>query len=217
VAAHFHVIGRQTEILEREVAHRTQELREANKKLHDLSMEDALLGIGNRRAMEIDLEFTHETARRYQRPYAVVLLDVDHFKLYNDYYGHIAGDEALKQIATFLKNSIRKSDRIYRYGGEEILILLFETLPDGAQALGQRLIDGLSELEISHETQPLKVVTLSGGISGPDEAAADESWHDVVQRADCALLGAKAGGRNRIVSLYLTDFPSLSEPAAMPL
>ncbi len=217
VAAHFRVIEGQRYILERAVAHRTQELLEVNKKLQELSMEDPLLKIGNRRAMEVDLEHTHAAAQRYQRPYAIILLDVDHFKLYNEYYGHVAGDEVLKELGTFLRNTIRKTDRIYRYGGEEILILLPETLPEGAQALGQRILDELVKQGIPHETQPLKVLTLSGGISGPDPTAVNEPWYEVVQRADCALFAAKTGGRNRIFSLYLTDVVSHPEPAALPL
>ena len=217
VAAHFRVIEAQRELLERAVAHRTTELLEVNKKLQELSLEDPLLKIGNRRAMEVDLEHTHAAAQRYQRPYAITLLDVDHFKLYNDYYGHVAGDEVLKQLGLFLKSAVRKTDRIYRYGGEEILILLAETLPDGALALGQRLIDGLAEKRIPHELHPLKVVTMSGGISGFDQAAPDEPWFDVVQRADCALFGAKTGGRNRIDSLYLPESVTGPETTAMAL
>ncbi|HUK41048.1 MAG TPA: GGDEF domain-containing protein [Candidatus Acidoferrales bacterium] len=217
VAAHFRVIETQRDLLERAVAHRTNELLEVNKKLQELSLEDPLLKIGNRRAMEVDLEHTHASAQRYRRPYAITLLDVDHFKLFNDYYGHVAGDEILKQLAVFLKSAVRKTDRIYRYGGEEILILLPETSPAGAQALGQRLVDGLAELRIPHELHPLKIVTMSGGISGFDEAATDEPWFDVVQRADCALFGAKTGGRNRIASLYLTESVSAPETAGIAL
>jgi len=217
VAAHFQVIETQRDLLERAVAHRTNELLEVNKKLQELSLEDPLLKIGNRRAMEVDLGHTHASAQRYQRPYAITLLDVDHFKLYNDYYGHVAGDEVLKQLGLFLKSAVRKTDRIYRYGGEEILILLPETLPDGALVLGQRLIDGLAEKRIPHDLHPLKVVTMSGGISGFDQAAPDEPWFDVVQRADCALFGAKTGGRNRIASLYLTESVSVPETTGMAL
>ena len=217
VAAHFRVIETQRDLLERAVAHRTHELLEVNKKLQELSLEDPLLKIGNRRAMEVDLEHTHAAAQRYMRPYAITLLDVDHFKLYNDYYGHVAGDEVLKQLALFLKSVVRKTDRLYRYGGEEILILLPETLPDGAQTLGQRLIDGLAEKRIPHELHPLKVVTMSGGITGFDQAAPNETWFEVVQRADCALFGAKTGGRNRVASLYLNDPVSGREMTAMAL
>ena len=214
VTAHFRVVEAQREILERSVAERTRELLQVNKRLQELSLEDSLLKIGNRRAMEIDLEHTHETARRYQRPYGIILLDVDHFKLYNDYYGHLAGDEILKQLGAFIKATVRKSDRIYRYGGEEILILLPETSPGGAQSLGQRILDELVKQRIPHENQPLKVLTLSAGVSGPDLDAASEPWHEVVQRADCALFAAKTSGRNRVVSLYLTDVNESEKAAA---
>jgi len=217
VAAHFRVTESQRELLERAVAHRTTELLEVNKKLQELSLEDPMLKISNRRAMEVDLQHTHASAQRYQRPYAIALLDVDHFKLYNDYYGHVAGDEVLKQLALFLKSVVRKTDRVYRYGGEEILLLLPETLPDGALALGQRLIKGLAEKRIPHELHPLKVVTMSGGISGFDQEASDEPWFDVVQRADCALFGAKTRGRNQIASLYLTESVSRPETTALAL
>jgi diguanylate cyclase (GGDEF)-like protein len=214
VTAHFRVVETQRDMLERAVAERTTDLVEFNKKLQELSLEDPLLKIGNRRAMEVDLEHTHASAIRYQRPYAVILLDVDHFKHYNDYYGHVAGDEVLKTLGAFLKQRIRKSDRIYRYGGEEILILLAETLPEGAQALGQRILDELVKESIPHEDEPLGVLTLSGGISGPDPAAPEEPWYEVVQRADCALFAAKTGGRNRIFSLYLSDSDQCQSPTA---
>ncbi len=106
VAAHFRLVEMQSRILERNVTSRLFELEEANKKLLELSLEDGLLNIGNRRAMEADLDHTHAATLRYQRMYALVLFDVDHFKLYNDHYGHRAGDETLKQISGFLKSSI---------------------------------------------------------------------------------------------------------------
>ncbi|MBM4264002.1 MAG: diguanylate cyclase [Deltaproteobacteria bacterium] len=215
VSAHFRVLETQTEILERAVANRTQELMDVNRKLREMSLEDPLLKIGNRRSMEVDLNFTHASALRYQRPYAVVLFDVDHFKLYNDHYGHVAGDEALKEVAGLLKESVRKTDRVYRYGGEELLVLLPETSREGAKTLAHRMIYGVMDKKIAHEKHPLKVVTISGGLSGPDEAAGQEPWHDVVQRADCALYKAKGSGRNRVVSLFYSDLLREQEPARL--
>ena len=212
VATHVRIMETQRENLERAVADRTQELLESNAKLQELSLEDPLLKIGNRRAMEVDLEHTHAAAHRYQRPYSIILIDVDHFKLYNEYYGHLAGDKVLKELATYMKNMIRKSDRIYRYGGEEILVLLPETLPDGAQMMAQRILDEVVMKAIPHETEPLKVLTLSGGISGPEPAAPDEPWYEVVQRADCALFAAKTAGRNRVFSLYVSDSDAYRMP-----
>jgi diguanylate cyclase (GGDEF)-like protein len=208
VTAHFHLIDKHTEILEREVATRTEQLLEANKKLRDLSMEDALLRIGNRRAMEVDLQHTHSSATRYRRPYAVILFDVDHFKLYNDHYGHGAGDEALKQVSGVLKEAVRKSDRVYRYGGEELLVLLPETSRDDAHTVARRLVEAVANCRIPHEPHPLKVLTLSGGVSSLLDQATEEAWHNVVHRADCALYQAKHQGRNRIEVLF-SDPPSL--------
>ena len=204
VTAHFHVVETQTEILEQAVAHRTQKLLEANRKLRSLSMEDPLLGIGNRRAMEVDLCHTHAAAVRYQRPYAVALLDVDHFKLYNDYYGHAAGDKALQQISHCLKETIRRSDRLYRYGGEELLVLFPETSRAQAHTAAKRIIKEVVDRRMPHQHHPLKVITLSGGVGFSDDALDDERWSLVIQRADEALYRAKCQGRNRIEPFRLS-------------
>ena len=204
VSAHFRVVETQTELLEREVANRTQKLLEVNRKLRNLSMEDALLEIGNRRAMEVDLRHTHAAAVRYQRPYAVVLLDVDHFKLYNDYYGHAAGDRALQQITVCLKQSIRRSDRLYRYGGEELLVLFPETSRVDAHTVARRLIKEIANRRIPHEHHPLKVVAVSGGLGFSDDAVCNQRWPFVVERADEALYRAKCHGRNRIEPFRLS-------------
>jgi diguanylate cyclase (GGDEF)-like protein len=79
------------------------------------------------------------------------LLDVDHFKLYNDHYGHPAGDDVLRKVGSFLKEAVRKGDRLYRYGGDELLLVLPETSREGAETLGQRIIRGLVEQAIPHE------------------------------------------------------------------
>jgi diguanylate cyclase (GGDEF)-like protein len=215
VAAHFQVIDKYTEILEREVATRTEQLLDANKKLRDLSLEDGLLGIGNRRSMEVDLQHTHSSATRYQRPYAVVLFDVDYFKLYNDHYGHAAGDRVLQRVSGFLKEAVRKSDRVYRYGGEEILVLLPETSRDDAHAVARRLVEGVANCRIPHEPHPLKVLTVSGGVSSSNEKVAEEPWHNVVQRADWALYQAKHQGRNRI-EIFFSDLPTSWGQGSVP-
>ncbi len=198
VAAHFRVIQTQSEVLEQAVTHRTQELLEVNNRLRELCLEDGLLKIGNRRAMEVDLAHTHAAARRYQRPYAIILADIDHFKLYNDRYGHGAGDKALQQVAAVLKQIIRKSDRVYRYGGEELLLLLPETDRAGAQKLGGKLLEAVEKCAIPHMGHSAGIVTLSGGISCFGEDGTAESWEELLQKADGALYQAKNAGRNRI-------------------
>jgi diguanylate cyclase (GGDEF)-like protein len=199
VAAHFRTVQTQSELLEQAVAHRTQELVELNKKLRELCLEDGLLKIGNRRAMEVDLVHTHAAARRYRRPYAIILTDIDHFKLYNDRYGHAAGDGALKKIAAVLRENIRKSDRIYRYGGEELLLLLPETNRAGAENLGQKLLRAVTRCAIPHQAHPVGIVTFSGGIASLDEQSEAASWEDLLQTADRALYRAKNAGRNCIL------------------
>jgi diguanylate cyclase (GGDEF)-like protein len=147
--------------------------------------------------MDVDLDHTHALAIRYQRTYAVVLFDVDFFKLYNDTAGHPAGDEVLRKISAYLQTCIRKSDRLYRYGGEEILMLLPETLPHGALILAGRIIEGLADLKIPHPASSLSVVTMSCGVAFQVPEPAHATWHDVVSQADTALYAAKQSGRNR--------------------
>ncbi len=197
--AHFHIIEKQTEIIERAIALETGELKEANAKLHALSMEDALLGIGNRRAMEADLDHTHAVMRRYHHPYTVALIDIDHFKLYNDHYGHLEGDSCLQQVSQSLESAIRASDRLYRYGGEEFLLVLPGTDQGGATVLAKRFVDKLYAAAIPHCKSPYNVVTISIGIAScSDENGENGSWKDIVDSADKSLYGAKSSGRNQV-------------------
>jgi diguanylate cyclase (GGDEF)-like protein len=197
--AHFHIFEKQREVIESSIHHRTKELQEANEQLKALSMIDALMGIGNRRAMEVDLDHTHALAIRYERSYAAVMFDVDFFKLYNDTYGHPAGDEVLRKLSAYLQTCIRKSDRLYRYGGEEILMLLPETTPHGALVLAERIVDGFSALQLPHGSSTFSVVTMSCGVACQSHEVVHPSWHDVVAQADKALYTAKQSGRNRAV------------------
>jgi len=197
--AHFHVIEIQSEIIEKSIARQTRDLVRANAELQSLSMEDHLLDIGNRRAMEVDLEHTHAAYKRYERPYGIVLLDVDYFKKYNDYYGHAAGDQALQMIASFLKETIRDADRLYRYGGEELLLLLPETQPDKALEAANRLVRGLAEGKLPHEESPLGRITISAGVTCAVPGQPMETWKQVAELADKGLYQAKEAGRNQAV------------------
>jgi diguanylate cyclase (GGDEF)-like protein len=173
----------------------------ANERLKALAHEDALLGVGNRRAMEVDLQYTHETSLRYATPYAVALCDVDYFKLYNDNYGHQAGDDVLRRIVEFLRVEVRKSDRIYRYGGDELLLLLPMTTLDSARSTFERLLGSLTELEIEHPASPLGILTMSSGISAmqPNRRRI-LSWKQVFDEADHALYKVKRSGRNGVAT-----------------
>ncbi|MEI6206926.1 MAG: GGDEF domain-containing protein [Desulfuromonadales bacterium] len=196
--AHFQIFEKQRDIIEHSVTERTQELQLANAQLKSLSMIDALTGLGNRRAMEVDLEHTHLQAVRYNRTYAVALFDIDYFKRYNDTYGHQAGDEALRQVSGHLLASIRKCDRLYRYGGEEILMLLPEITLYGALILADRILASFTALNILHDKSPFGFVTMSCGVASQVEENGYDSWEMLVDLADRSLYNSKNNGRNRV-------------------
>jgi diguanylate cyclase (GGDEF)-like protein len=195
--AHFKIYENQREMIEHSVSQRTQQLLLANEQLKSLSLADALTGLGNRRAMEVDLEHTHSQALRYNRSYSVALFDVDHFKLYNDSYGHKAGDTALRNICEYLQKSIRTCDRLYRYGGEEILLIMPETTLHGALILADRILIGLADLRFPHEKSSHGVLTLSCGVASQVETNGYENWEGLVDLADRGLYASKNNGRNR--------------------
>lgn len=173
---------------------RQMELEDKNKELLLLSNEDALMHIGNRRAMTVELDFTEAAARRYSKTYAVALIDVDFFKRYNDRYGHRKGDEALKALARVVQQNMRESDRLYRYGGEELLLLMPEAGAVEAYCAAERVRAAVEEMRLPHEDSPFKVLTISIGVAS-EEA---QSWQVLVEMADKALYRAKESGRNQV-------------------
>ena len=196
--AHFQVIEMQSKMIEESVAAKTDQLQKLNNELQALSMEDHLMRIGNRRAMEVDLGYTHKTAIRYDQVYSVLLMDIDFFKYYNDHYGHQAGDDALKCVADILKANIRGSDRLYRYGGEEILLLL--PLTNGAQAdiVAQKMVASVANAAIPHAKSSYECLTIScGGACVMGRGHIVSRWEELVEQADSHLYKAKNDGRNR--------------------
>ncbi|WP_179957825.1 GGDEF domain-containing protein [Exilibacterium tricleocarpae] len=197
--AHFNAIEKQRDIIEHHIRERTRELSEANEELKALSLQDGLLGIGNRRSMEVDVQFTHINAVRYKRPYALALLDIDYFKYYNDHYGHQAGDEALKAVVKVVQKSVRSSDRLYRYGGEELLLLLPETPLQEAVTVCERATEQLFKEGLPHSKSPYAAVTCSTGITAM-VGGCEGDWESMVAEADKWLYQAKEQGRNRVCS-----------------
>ena len=169
-----------------------------NKHLLEMTLTDPLMEISNRRAMAIDLEQTQQLAQRYKRPFSIVLIDIDFFKLFNDHYGHLAGDKCLIKFANLLKKSIRNVDRLYRYGGEEILLLLPETGSAKATHLAKRIIDTVHEAHYEHEKSDYGYLTASAGVSGyePKQGSDTVHWQELIEQADIALYEAKGQGRN---------------------
>jgi diguanylate cyclase (GGDEF)-like protein len=172
-------------------------------------MTDTLTGLGNRRRMEEELASTHGRARRIRRSYGIALFDIDHFKLYNDHYGHLAGDDALRRVARCLDDTVRAGESIYRYGGEEFLLLLPDCGLADAGSAAERIRQSVIAAAIPHEARPTKpaTVTLSGGLTCWTPGS-DLSLAELLHQADQALFQAKAAGRNRIhMHLFPTTQP----------
>ena len=176
------------------------ELAERNEQLRRMALVDGLTGIANRRSFDEDFSRQREHAKRFSRAFSVVMIDIDHFKLYNDSLGHEAGDGALRAVAQLLAGALRVSDKVYRYGGEEFVCILPETDAQGAVVVAERLRGAIEGAKIPHAgNQPSGVVTISVGVAshGADAAAGDE---ELLSRADQALYVAKSGGRNRVAA-----------------
>lgn len=194
------LIEEQQAIIDAHIDTATEELKEANDQLKSLVMEDPLIHIGNRRAMEVDINFTHENARRMHHTYSVAMLDIDFFKKYNDHYGHQQGDEALIFTAQTLKHVIREQDRSFRYGGEEFALIMPETNMEGAKLLAERIIKTFNDKAYPHCGSENGILTLSLGLAtfepGDESTKNMENWKEVLKRADDALYQAKSAGRN---------------------
>ena len=175
-----------------------QILAEANNKLAALASTDGLTGIANRRAFNERLQAEWARARRSRRSLAMVILDVDFFKQYNDHYGHMMGDEALKQVARVLQDRSRKTDFAARIGGEEFSLLLPDTGIEGAMLLAETARSNVAALRLEHAKSPLGVVTASFGVAAATDLTTGTA-RDLMQAADKALYEAKASGRNRVV------------------
>jgi len=172
--------------------------------MQDLALRDPMTNIGNRRSMDLDLHHTWQLAHRYMRHFCISLIDIDFFKKYNDHYGHLAGDEALKKVVAIIKGNIRVTDRLYRYGGEEFLLLLPETSMEHADLLMERIVAEVGAIDMPHEKSLYKSVTISAGVAGTEIALEDNINNEtnLIERADRALYVAKANGRNR-TCLYI--------------
>lgn len=190
-------IERERNELQRRIENRSRELTEVNRELQVMALQDSLLNVGNRRAMEMDVRATHLNALRYGQSYSLALLDVDFFKRYNDHYGHCAGDDALSAVADCIRDSIRRGDRVYRYGGEEFLILMPETSLGEATEAVARVTSNLHQLNLEHQSSPHRRLTVSAGVSSfVGDNAGD--WKAVVKEADAFLYKAKELGRNQV-------------------
>jgi diguanylate cyclase len=158
------------------------------------SIIDPLTGLYNRGYLTGHLRHVHEVSQRYKRCYSILVLDIDHFKSINDRHGHDAGDTVLKEISEVLRVEARISDVVFRYGGEEFLVLLPETDVSGAVVLAERLRAKISEMK-SAISQVKTTVSVGIGI-GPGSGS--DNFEHVIQRADSCMYRAKESGRNQV-------------------
>lgn len=182
--------------LEERIAERTKELENLNKKLHDDSIHDPLTGLFNRRYLNDFMLSEIARSKRSGKSFVVVMLDIDHFKLFNDSYGHAAGDLVLTKVAGYIQNNMRSEDIICRFGGEEFVLILVDYLEREILERLENLRKGLANLEVEIEGK-LRSVTVSMGYSiFPKQA---QEAKELIELADQALYEAKKIGRNCIV------------------
>ena len=177
------------------------QLQTANQKLQQLAILDGLTNIANRRYFDLVLENEWQRLTREKQPLSLILCDVDHFKLYNDTYGHQQGDRCLRKIAKILKKSTRRpADLPARYGGEEFAIILPNTDAEGALFIAENIARKLAKKQLPHKTSSVNhYVTCSMGISTiiPSTQA---SFKTIIEAADRLLYQAKGSGRNCIAT-----------------
>ena len=185
--------------LKRLVNERTIELEQVNKELEHLANSDGLTKIGNRRRFEQFLADEWHRAVRFETEISLVLIDIDHFKLFNDTYGHQAGDDCLQKVAEALAETInRPTDLVARFGGEEFAIVLGGTDSIGALTIAQEAMENIANLKIQHENSSTnEYLTISAGIV-TTFAKINSDEATLIKKADEALYRAKKNGRNQI-------------------
>jgi diguanylate cyclase (GGDEF)-like protein len=183
--------------LEGKVAQRTEQLADANQRLRQLSVTDALTGVANRRRLQDVLDREWRLARRTSTPVGLAMVDIDHFKLYNDHYGHASGDRCLQRVAASLRQNIRDGDLVARYGGEEFAIVMPATDLATAEQLAEQLHASIVDLAEPHALGAARIVTVSIGVAAmvPPENAETEY---LIEAADVQLYRAKRSGRNHV-------------------
>lgn len=176
---------------------KARELRAVMDKLEEVSITDGLTEIYNHRYLISRLHYEFERAKRYGLFMSLIMLDIDHFKVYNDNNGHLAGDEALKKVARLINGAVRDTDIVGRYGGEEFAIILLHADLKQMEEVAERIRRAIEEAPFPNEgLQPMGKVTVSMGGSCLSDGM--ETMEDLIRSADEALYKAKRNGRNQI-------------------
>jgi diguanylate cyclase (GGDEF)-like protein len=183
--------------LEAKIHERTHELAEANTRLAQLAVTDGLTGLYNHRHFHERLTLEVERSQRSGLPLSLLMLDVDHFKQFNDTFGHPAGDEVLRQLARVLADTRRANDVVARYGGEEFAVILVDTAKFTAAKVAERVRERIAGHDFTEAAPRAGRISASFGVATfPDDGADAEH---LVRAADTALYAAKRAGRNRVV------------------
>ncbi len=184
---------------EQRIQHLIQQLEIEKNAAQLNAITDSLTGLANRRHFDETIRTEYYRMKRSEAPLSLLLLDIDHFKKFNDYYGHLAGDKCLQQVGAVLKTAVgRAPDVVARYGGEEFIIVLPETEKNGAIALAERIRQTIEDLAIPHaEAEVADHLTVSIGVVTVSSASEVDAPEQIVAMADTALYSAKRAGRNR--------------------
>jgi diguanylate cyclase (GGDEF)-like protein len=184
-----------------------------NAALQTLARNDGLMGIANRRRFDELIDEEIRWARRQETPLALVMLDIDWFKRFNDAYGHTGGDECLRRVAAAVQGALlRPGDQVARYGGEELAILLPATDLAGGIVIADRVRKAVAALAITHSGSDFGIVTISAGVGSFLPLRGDETAEDLVNKADRALYRSKKDGRNRVCA----ETDATTSPPAVP-
>ncbi len=181
------------------IAEMRRELKLANEKLHDLAHHDHLTGITNRLGFVERFDMEWQRAKREKKPLSIIMLDIDHFKQFNDHYGHGAGDDCLAKVAGAMEKKIQPlGNCLARYGGEEFVVTLADTEVEEAVKVSEELLDVVRSLNIKHEySSAANVVTISVGIATQNQDEAFDNAQTLLKAADDKLYQAKELGRNQ--------------------
>jgi len=180
----------------------TKERVRMMEKLQKLAVTDGLTKLYNSRSFYSQLEMEVDRFNRYKHPLALLLLDLDHFKEYNDSYGHLEGDKVLVRFSQIIKSCLRTNDSAYRYGGEEFTVILPETAGAEARTVAQRIRSALEAERFSPQNEQDAKITISIGVTEYQEK---EELSTFIQRADQAMYLSKQNGRNKVSMLHAVD------------
>jgi diguanylate cyclase (GGDEF)-like protein len=184
--------------LEKQISERTAELTQANRQLQELAVTDELTGLYNHRHLVRTLESEFKRALRYKRNFTLLMVDVDFFKQVNDVYGHPCGDLVLRELARIFKKTVRATDVVGRYGGDELAVVLLETQKEMALKISEKLRREVEKYPFKWEGEPFQVTVSIGAASAFEKGIRD--WSTLLNAADKALYQAKAGKRNTVVA-----------------